>query len=44
MLTIRPAYRHSRFVGFCLFCGEPVGRAMPYKHAALLLGQLRNQT
>jgi hypothetical protein len=44
MISIRPAYdRSSRFIGFCIFRSEPVGKAFAnYKHAALLLNQLRS--
>lgn len=41
-MSIRPAYRFGRFVGFCLHNGaEPIGRVYPlYKQAALALVQL----
>lgn len=42
MLTLRPAYRFGRFVGFSLHNGiEPIGKAMTYKQAMLLLEVLR---
>lgn len=39
-LSIRPAYRHGKFIGFCLFDKEPIGKAMSYKQVAILRKQL----
>lgn len=41
-LAIRPTYRRSAFIGFCLWTTEPVGKVYPqYKLAALALESLR---